>query len=67
MQVAWLSYKDSLILSIGNFKISDDDNITPRKVNDSTFELLIKNVDQNYSGGYSCQVNTMHAITQVSL
>lgn len=64
LQVAWIHYENSAILTVSNHVITRNDRITvSRDKRQNTYFLHIRDVRETDTGKYMCQINTASAMT----
>lgn len=65
LQVAWMHFEQSAILTVNSHVITRNPRITVSHDKHRTWFLHINNVQQEDRGRYMCQINTITAKTQI--
>jgi hypothetical protein len=64
LQVAWMHFEQSAILTVHNHVITRNPRISVSHDKHRTWFLHINNVQEEDKGRYMCQINTVQAKTQ---
>lgn len=64
LQVAWMHFEQSAILTVHNHVITRNPRISVTHDKHRTWFLHISNVQEGDKGRYMCQINTVNAKTQ---